>query len=190
MTALDSLFNNARTYSHWQDRPVEESLLKEIYDLAKMGPTSANCQPMRVVYITSQEAKEKLRPCLMEGNVAQTMSAPVTAIIAMDMEFYEHLPTLYPHTDARSWFVGDTEKIYQTAVQNSSLQGGYFMLAARALGLDCGPMGGFDADATDAAFLSGTSWKSNFLCNLGYGDASRLHPRSPRPDFSQMCRID
>ncbi len=188
--ALDTLFNDARTYNGWQDKPVEDSLLKEIWELTKMGPTSANCLPMRVVYVTSQEAKMKLKPCLAEGNVEKTMSAPVTAILGMDMEFYEKLPELFPHTDARSWFIGNGQMIADTAFRNSSLQGAYFILAARALGLDCGPMSGFDQGKLDAAFFLGTSIKSNFLCNLGYGDESSLYPRSPRLSFDDACRIE
>lgn len=187
--ALDVLFNDARTHVAWQSRPVEEALLKQVYDLTKMAPTSANCQPLRVVFVQSEEAKAKLKPTLAEGNVEKTMQAPVTAIIAQDMEFYEKLPELFPHTDAKSWFVGNDAYIEETAFRNSSLQGGYFILAARALGLDCGPMSGFDQDALDEAFFKGTSIKSNFLINLGYGDASKLHPRSPRPDFDEFCKI-
>lgn len=187
--ARDILFNKARTYAHWEPKPVDEALLKEAYDLAKMGPTSANCQPMRIVFVSSEEGKAKLKPCLMEGNVDQTMSAPVTAIICQDMEFYEKLPEFFPHTDARSWFVGKEHYIEETAFRNSSLQGAYFIMAARALGLDCGPMSGFDKAKIDEVFLSGTNWKSNFLINLGYGDASKLHPRSPRPEFDEMCKV-
>ena len=187
--ALDVLFNDARTHVAWQSRPVEEALLKQVYDLTKMAPTSANCQPLRVVFVQSEEAKAKLKPTLAEGNVEKTMQAPVTAIIAQDMEFYEKLPELFPHTDAKSWFVGNDAYIEETAFRNSSLQGGYFILAARALGLDCGRMSGFDQDALDEAFFKGTSIKSNLLINLGYGDASKLHPRSPRPDFDEFCKI-
>ncbi len=185
----DLLFCEARTHSVWLDKPVSEQVLKEIFELAKMGPTSANCQPMRVRYVISKEAKAKLKPCLAEGNVEKTMQAPATAIIAMDMEFYEKLPQYFPHADARSWFVGKPDYIADTAFRNSSLQGAYFMLAARALGLDCGPMSGFDPAKLDAAFFAGTSIKSNFLCNLGYGDAGKLHPRSPRPTFDESCAI-
>lgn len=187
--ALDILFNNARTHSAWHDKPVEEALLKQVYDLTKMAPTSANCQPLRVVFVQGEEGKAKLRPCLDTGNVEKTMSAPVTAILGMDMAFYEELPKLFPHTDARSWFANQPEKIQETAFRNGSIQGGYFILAARAVGLDCGPMSGFDNAAVDAAFFAGTGIRSNFLCNLGYGDASKLHPRSPRPEFDHFCRI-
>lgn len=187
--ALDSLFNLARTHNAWRDEPVDAGILKQVYDLTKMAPTSANCQPLRVVFVTSQEAKEKLKPCLDAGNVEKTMRAPVVAILGMDMAFHEHLPKLFPHADARSWFAGNEKKIYDTAFRNSSIQGGYFILAARALGLDCGPMSGFDNAKVDAAFFAGTAIKSNFLVNLGHGDNSKLYPRSPRPDFNDFCRI-
>lgn len=188
--ALDILFNHARTHSAWLDTPVEESLLREIYDLTKMAPTSANCQPLRVVFVKSGEGKAKLKPCLDAGNVDKTMSAPVTAILGMDMAFYEEMPKLFPHKkDARDMFANKPDLIASTAFRNSSLQGGYFILAARALGLDCGPMSGFDNEAVDAAFFAGTGIKSNFLCNLGHGDASKLHPRSPRPSFDDFCRM-
>lgn len=187
--ALDLLFNDARSYSHWLDRPVEESLLRRLYDLMKMGPTSANCSPARIVFLCSPEAKAKLKPCLDPGNVEKTMSAPVTAIIGMDMEFHEWLPKLFPHTDARAWFAGNEKKIYDTAFRNSSLQGGYFILAARALGLDCGPMSGFDNKKVDETFFAGTSIRSNFLCSVGYGDASKLYPRGPRLSFEEACKI-
>lgn len=186
---LDLLFNEARTFNNFTDTPVSDELLHQIYDLARMGPTSANCCPMRVVFVKSDEAKEKLKPCLMEGNVDKTMKAPVCAIIAQDMEFYEKLPHLFPHTDARSWFVGKPDYIESTAFRNSSLQGAYFIMAARALGLDCGPMSGFSPKKVDEAFLSGTKWKSNFLINLGYGDNTGLFPRSPRLKFSEACEV-
>jgi len=155
-----------------------------------MGPTSSNCLPLRVVFVTSKSAKEKLKSCLAAGNVEKTMSAPVTAIFGMDMEFYEKLPVLFPHTDARSWFVGNGTLIADTAFRNSSLQAAYFILAARAAGLDCGPMSGFDNGKVDAAFFLGTSVKSNFICNLGYGDASKLYPRGPRLGFDEACRVE
>ncbi len=187
--AQNVLFNDARTHSAWLDKPVAPALLKQVFDLTKMAPTAANCQPLRVVFVTSKEGKEKLRPTLDEGNVAKTMAAPVTAILAMDMAFYDQLPKLFPHADARSWFAGNDALILATAFRNASLQGGYFMLAARALGLDCGPMSGFDNVKLDAAFFAGTTIKSNFLCNLGYGDASKLHPRLPRPEFTDFCQV-
>ena len=189
-SALRQLFDEARTHNAWLDQPVPEHLLHQLYDLMKWGPTSANCSPARIVFVQSQEAKARLAPCMSEGNRAKTLKAPVTAIIGMDMAFYEHLPQLFPHNlDARNWFAGKPEFIASSAMRNSSLQGGYFILAARAMGLDCGPMSGFDADAVNAAFFAGTEVKANFLCNLGYGDASALFPRSPRLSFEQACRI-
>jgi nitroreductase len=187
--ALDQLFRNARTHNGWQDKPVPDSLLTELHDLMKWGPTSANCWPLRVIYVKSPEAKARLMPLLMEGNRAKTAAAPVTALLGMDMAFYEELPKLFPHADAKSWFVGNAALIDATAFRNSSLQGAYFMLAARALGLDCGAMSGFDADKVNAAFFAGTNIKTNFICNLGYGDAAQLFPRSPRPEFAEVCTI-
>jgi 3-hydroxypropanoate dehydrogenase len=188
-TALDQLFRNARTHNGWQDKPVPDSLLTELHDIMKWGPTSANCWPLRVVYVKSPDAKARLMPLLMEGNRAKTAAAPVIALLGMDMAFYEELPRLFPHTDAKSWFVGNDALIAATAFRNSSLQGAYFMLAARALGLDCGPMSGFDAAKVDAEFFPGTQIKTNFICNLGYGDAAQLFSRSPRPDFAEVCKI-
>lgn len=188
--SLDILFLEARTHNGWLPRPVPDELLKEVYDLAKMGATTANSSPMRVVFVKSKEAKEKLKPVLDAGNVEKTMAAPVTAIIGMDMEFYEKLPFLFPHTDARSWFAGKKEKIEVAAFRNSSLQGAYLMLAARALGLDCGPMSGFDNKKLDEVFFPGTSIRSNFICSLGYGDVARLHPRNPRLSFDEACKIE
>jgi 3-hydroxypropanoate dehydrogenase len=188
--ALDVLFHEARTHSVWLDKPVDEILLRQIYDLAKMGPTSANMCPMRLLFVKSKEAKEKLKPCLDAGNVAKTMSAPVTAIIGMDVHFYDKLPKLFPHADAKAWFKDLPENVLEyIALRNSSLQGAYFLLAARSLGLDCGPMSGFNNAKVDEAFFAGTSVKSNFLCNLGYGDASKLYPRSPRLSFEEACRL-
>jgi 3-hydroxypropanoate dehydrogenase len=187
--SLDLIFFKARTHTHWQNKPVEDALLKRIFDTARMGPTSANCEPMRILFVKSAEAKEKLKPCLDGGNVEKTMTAPVTAIIAHDVEFYEKLPMLFPHTDARSWFVGKPEKIEETAFRNGTLGGAYFMLAARAYGLDCGPMSGFNRKQCDSIFFPGTPWRSNFLCNLGYGEASKLHPRGPRLSFDEACEI-
>lgn len=188
--SLDILFRNGRTHSAWLSKPVPDELLKKIYDLAKMGATSANSSPMRVVFVKSKEAKEKLRTVLDAGNVEKTMAAPATAIIGQDMEFYEKLPFLFPHTDARSWFAGKKEKIEIAAFRNSTLQGAYLMLAARALSLDCGPMSGFDNEKMDAIFFAGTSFRSNFICNLGYGDFSKLYPRSPRLSFDEACKIE
>jgi len=187
--ALDQLFVDARTHTGWLDRPIEPELLRRLHDLLRMGPTSANTCPARFVFVGSPDAKERLRQALAAGNVDQTMAAPVTVIVAADMEFYEQLPRLYPHTDARSWFVGNDELIAETAMRNSSLQGAYLIMAARALGLDCGPMSGFDKDSVDQKFFAGTSVRSNFLINLGYGDASSLHPRSPRLSFGDACQV-
>jgi 3-hydroxypropanoate dehydrogenase len=187
---LDLLFHNARTHNAWLDKPVDDGLLRQVYDLTKMGPTSANMCPLRIVFVKSREAKEKLRPMLHAGNVDKTMAAPVTAILGMDVHFYEQLPRLVPHTDAKAWFQSLPEDALEyIALRNSSLQGGYFILAARAVGLDCGPMSGFDNAKVDAAYFAGTTVKSNFLCNLGYGDASKLYPRLPRLPFEEVCRI-
>ena len=187
---LDLIFREARTHSVWLDKPVEDALLEQVYDLAKMGPTSANMCPMRIIFVKSREAKERLKPALDAGNVDKTMKAPVTAIIGMDIHFYEKLPKLFPRADAKSWFKDLPENVLEyIALRNSSLQGAYFMLAARALGLDCGPMSGFDNAKVDEAFFAGTTVKSNFLCNLGYGDASKLYPRSPRLSFEEACKL-
>jgi 3-hydroxypropanoate dehydrogenase len=187
---LDLIFNNARTHSAWLDKPVDDALLRKVFDLARLGPTSANMSPMRMVFVKSREAKEKLKPALDAGNVDKTMAAPVTAIIAMDLHFYEHMHRLFPHVDAKAWFKDLPENVLETlALRNSSLQGAYFIVAARALGLDCGPMSGFNNAKVDAAFFAGTKVKSNFLCNLGYGDASKLRPRHPRLDFDEACKI-
>jgi 3-hydroxypropanoate dehydrogenase len=187
---LDLIFRQARTHNVWLEKPVDDELLRRVYDLAKMGPTSANMCPLRVVFVKSREAKEKLRPCLDAGNVDKTMIAPVTALLGMDVHFYEELPKLFPHADAKAWFKDLPKNVLETiALRNSSLQGAYFMLAARSLGLDCGPMSGFDNAKADAAFFAGTTVKSNFLCNLGHGDAGKLFPRSPRLGFEEACRI-
>lgn len=187
--AMQQLFTAARTHSFWLSKPVEDNLLKKIYELMKFAPTSANSGPLRIVFIRSKEAKEKLKACLGEGNIEKTMSAPVTALLAHDMEFYEKLPQLFPQADARSWFAGNEALIKETAFRNSSLQSAYFILAARAYGLDCGPMSGFDKDKADAAFFKGTAYKSNMLCNLGYGDPAKLFPRNPRLGFEDVCKI-
>ena len=187
--ALEQILTRARTHSVWLPEPVSDELLVEIYDLMKWGPTSANSSPARIVFVKSKEAKEKLLPCMAEGNVEKTKAAPVTAIIAQDMEFYEKLPKLFPFADARPWFAGNKPLIESTAFRNSSLQGAYFIIAARSLGLDCGPMSGFDNAKVDAAFFQGTTWKSNFICNLGYGDSSKLYPRAPRLEFNEACKI-
>lgn len=191
--AIDQLFNEARTFRGsdraWLDQPVTDAQLAQIYDLAKMAPTSANCSPARIVFIRSPEAKALLRRTLDDGNVAQTMAAPVTALIGSDYAFYEHMDLLFPNTGARSWFEGKSEVIHNTAFRNASLQGGYLILAARALGLDCGPMSGFNNALADELFFAGTQVKSNFLVNIGYGNPAVLKPRNPRFTFDQACRI-
>ncbi|MFD0985636.1 malonic semialdehyde reductase [Methyloligella solikamskensis] len=187
--ALDQLFHAARTHNAWLDKEVPDELLHQLIDIVKMGPTSANTLPARFVFVKSPEAKEKLKPLLSEGNQEKTMQAPVCAIIAHDLEFYERLPEQFPHTNAKSWFEGKPEKIQETAFRNGTLQGAYLIIAARALGLDCGPMSGFDAKGVDEAFFAGTPYKANFLCNIGYGDDSELMPRSPRPDFDDIAEI-
>lgn len=188
--ALDILFRNARTQNGWQNKSVSDDLLTQVYDLAKMGPTSANMCPMRVVFVKTKEAKEKLKGCLDAGNVDKTMSAPVTAIIGNDIHFFEKLPQLFPHTNAKAWFDKLPENVLEViAMRNGSLQGAYLMLAARSLGLDCGPMSGFNNAKVDELFFAGTTVKSNFLCNLGYGDGSKLFPRSPRLSFSEACQV-
>ena len=187
---LDLIFRKARTHSAWRDKSVDDDLLRQVYELARTGPTSANMCPMRVVFVKTSQAKERLKPALDAGNVAKTMAAPVTAIVGMDTHFYEQLPKLFPHADAKSWFKDLPEHVLEyIALRNSSLQGAYFMLAARALGLDCGPMSGFDNAKVDAEFFAGSTVKSNFLCNLGYGDPAKLHPRSPRLDFEESCKL-
>lgn len=189
-TALDTLFLEARTQNGWLDKPVSDEQLRQIYDLMKWGPTSANCSPARIVFVKSPEAKEKLLACMNPGNIEKTSAAPVTAVIGMDMEFYEKLPKLFPHNpEARSWFAGNQPNIEATAMRNSSLQGGYFIMAARAVGLDCAPMSGFNADKINETFFAGTPVKVNFVCSLGYGDAGKVHPRGPRLSFEEACRI-
>ncbi len=187
--ALDRLFRTARTFSAYTDAPVGEAELRAIHELLKMAPTSANCQPLRIVWCVSSEAKAKLADCAAPGNKDKILKAPVTAILGMDMAFYERLPELFPHTDARSWFAGNDRLIETTAFRNSSLQGAYLIMAARALGLDAGPMSGFDNEAVDAAFFAGSMVKSNFITTLGYGDPASLHPRAPRPAFDDVNRI-
>ena len=187
--ALKQILTEARTHSVWLPEQVSDDLLVQIYDLMKWGPTSANCCPARIVFVKSPEAKAKLLPCMAEGNVEKTKTAPVTAIIAQDMEFYEKLPKLFPFADARSWFAGNKPFVESTAFRNSTLQGAYFIIAARSVGLDCGPMSGFDNAKVDAAFFEGTAWKTNFICNLGYGDSSKLHPRAPRLEYTEACKI-
>jgi 3-hydroxypropanoate dehydrogenase len=187
--ALDQLFRTARTYNGYLDKPVSNDQLTAIWDVMKFGPTSANCLPARIIWCVSDEAKEKLAALAMESNADKIRKAPVTAIIGMDMEFYNHLPDLFPHADAKSWFVGNDAMIQATAFRNSSLQGAYFMLAARALGLDIGAMSGFSNDGVDAAFFAGTKVKSNFISTLGYGDPSTIFERSPRPEFDRFNTV-
>jgi 3-hydroxypropanoate dehydrogenase len=187
--ALDILIRHARTHRSWTDRPVSDELLQAVYDLAKMAPTSSNCSPMRVVFVKSREAKQRLLPCLDEGNVRQTDTAPATAIVAYDTRFYEEFPKLNPRIDVERYARRSPEQIHVEAFRNGSLQGGYLILAARALGLDCGPMGGFSRDKVDAAFFPDGRCKSNFLCNLGYGDGHGLSPRAGRLSFDEACRV-
>ncbi|WP_363798825.1 malonic semialdehyde reductase [Lysobacter firmicutimachus] len=187
--ALDQLFRTARTHNELGGE-VSDETLRQLYDLVKWAPTSANGSPARFVFVKSAQAKEKLRPALSEGNLAKTLAAPVTVIVGHDLEFYEKLPYLFPHADARSWFAGNDESIRTTAFRNGSLQGAYLILAARALGLDTGPMSGFDNAKVDEAFFAGTQIKSNFLINLGIGQPEKLFPRSPRLPFDEAARID
>jgi 3-hydroxypropanoate dehydrogenase len=186
----EQLFDHARTQNGFTAEPVPEATLRRIWELTKWGPTSANSSPARIVFVVSSAAKARLLACMTPGNLEKTRQAPVSAIIGMDMAFYEKLPQLFPHADAKPWFAGKPDLIATTAMRNSSLQGGYFILAARALGLDCGPMSGFDADKVDAAFWAGTAVRTNFICNLGHGDPSKLYGRSPRLSFEEACRIE
>jgi len=187
--ALDQLFHEARTHFTWLPEPVSVELLRKAYELARLGPTSANASPARFAFLTTPGAKALLKPVLSPGNVDKTMAAPVTVIIAWDTEFHEHLPRLFPHADLRSYFAGNKPLIEENAFRNSSLQAAYFILAARALGLDCGPMSGFDADKLNAAFFPDGKWKVNLLCNLGYGDPTKLHARNPRLNFEEASVI-
>jgi len=185
---LDQLFRNARTHNSLIGE-VPDALLQELVDLLKLGPTSANCSPARLLFVKSREAKERLKPHLSEGNRDKTMKAPVCTIIGYDLDFYLYLPNLFPHTNARSWFEGDEPKIFDTAFRNGTLQGAYLIMAARALGLDTGPMSGFDNAGVDREFFAATNIKSNFLCNLGHGDGEKLFARSPRFSFDEMAKI-
>jgi len=187
--SLDTLFRKARTHSEWLDKPVSDELLQQVYDLMKWAPTSANSSPARIVFVRSTAAKQRLLSAMIPGNVEKTRTAPVTAIIAHDSEFYEKLPKLFPHADARSWFVGNQTLIDTTAFRNGTLQGAYLIVAARALGLDAGPMSGFDNAKVDQAFFPDGKIKSNFLINLGYGDPSNLFPRGPRLSFAEAAQI-
>lgn len=199
---LDLIFRSARTHNAWLNKPVSDDLLRELYDLMKWGPTSANCCPARILFLRTPEAKQRLLPAISPGNVEKTLRAPVTAIIGYDGKFYDQLPTLFPHADARSWFADTPELAEVTARRNSSLQGAYFMIAARALGLDCGPMSGFDQAKVDHEFFPAENRtafayeyfpdshiKTNFLCNIGYGDSAQLFPRSPRLPFDEACKL-
>ena len=187
---LDQLWREARTQNKWQDRPVPDAKLRELYDLLKFAPTSANASPARFVFVRTAEGKAKLKQALSPGNVEKTMTAPVTAIVAHDTAFYDKLPFLFPHADARSWFAGNPAFAEATAIRNSSLQGAYLILAARSVGLDAGPMSGFDGSNLDDLFFAGTGWKSNFLVNLGYGDPAGVLPRLPRLSFDEAARLE
>ena len=185
--ALDQIFNEARTYNDWLDKPVSEDQLVQIYDLMKMGPTSANMQPIRLVFVTSDEGKQKLSELASEGNQDKIKAAPVTAIIGYDIDFHEELPWLFPHTDAKSWFEGDEEGRIEGAKRNSALQGAYMIIAARALGLDCGPMSGVDLDGvTEHFFADQPRVKADWICSIGYGDPESIFDRSPRPEFGKF----
>ncbi len=188
--ALDELFREARSHNSWQDKPVSDVTLQALYDLLRWGPTSANCSPARFYFLKSMEAKKKLKPHLMGGNVEKTMTAPVCVIVAIDSRFYEHIPALFPHNPEMQAAFSENEPLAEeTAMRNGSLQGAYLILAARALGLDCAPMSGFDAEGVNAAFFPEGRVKSNFLCALGYGDPAGLHPRGPRLSFDDACKI-
>lgn len=188
--ALDQIFLDAHTHNTWTDRPVDDALLHQLYEILRMAPTSANSNPARIVFVKSKTAKEKLLPTLMDGNKAKVMAAPVTAIIGHDLHFYDRLGKLFPHApDAPGWF-GDPQVAQTTAFRNGTLQGAYLILAARALGLDCGPMSGFDNAKVDELFFAGTNVKSNFICSLGYGDPKGVYPRNPRLGFEEACRIE
>ncbi|MDQ2780452.1 MAG: malonic semialdehyde reductase [Pseudomonadota bacterium] len=186
--STEQLFTEARTQNGWRDTPVSDAQLHQLYDLLKWGPTSANCSPARFIFVRGKEAKDRLAACMSEKNQPKVAAAPVTVIIGMDMAFYERLPQLFPHTDARSWFVDKPKLITDTAFRNSSLQGAYLIMAARVIGLDCGPMSGFDADLLDEAFWKGTAMRTNFVCSLGAGEPSKVMPRSPRLAFDEACQ--
>lgn len=188
-TSISQLFTQARSQNGWRDQKVSDETIHALWNILKFGPTSANCSPGRFVFITTDAAREKLRPALSGGNLDKTMSAPVCAIIAWDPAFYDKLPKLFPHTDARPWFTGSEAVAHETAFRNGTLMGGYLMLAARALGLDVGPMSGFDAGLVEDSFLAERGWKANFLCNIGYGDPDKLFDRLPRLDFDEACVI-
>lgn len=186
---MSTLFTEARSHNGWTSEPVSDDLLQQIYELARMGPTSANCSPARFVFVRTLEGKERLKPALSASNVDKTMTAPVTVIAAWDKTFYDKLPQLFPHANARSWFTGSPEAAHDTAFRNSTLQAAYLILAARSLGLDAGPMSGFDKAKVDAAFFGGTTWSTNFLINLGHGDAAKVFGRLPRLGFAEACTL-
>ncbi|MGE4527166.1 MAG: malonic semialdehyde reductase [Rhodospirillaceae bacterium] len=188
-SALAALFSAARTHSYWRDDPVDPDLVRRAIGLAGLAPTAANTQPGRYVLVMTPEGKARLKPHLAPGNVEKTMAAPVTVILGMDYAFYEALPRMFPQTDAKSWYAGNDALIAETAFRNASLEGGYFILAARALGLDCGPMSGFNAEGVTKEFFAGTQIHANFLCNLGHGDTTRLHPRNPRFAPEEISRV-
>ena len=190
--SIDKILRDARTHNGFQNKPVTDAQIRELYEMLRWGPTSSNSQPARFVFVRTKEGKERLRPALSSGNTAKTMEAPVTAIVAYDTQFHEHLPRIFPHNPtAQSWFTGpgNEQVAFHTAFRNGTLQGAYLMLAARALGLDCGPMSGFDAKGVDEAFFAGTTWRTNFICNLGYGSDENLFQRLPRLAFDEACRI-
>jgi len=186
---FDLLFRTARTANAWKDQPVPDDLLRKVHDIMRFGPTSANACPLRIVFVRSPAAKARLKPFLMDDNIEKTMQAPATAIMAHDMQFHDHLPKLFPHADARSWFAGNDKMIADTAFRNSSLQAAYFMIVARGFGLGCGPMSGFDEEGVNAEFFADGRFRVNFLCNLGFADHSNDFPRSPRFDFDDVCEI-
>jgi 3-hydroxypropanoate dehydrogenase len=188
-TALDVLFRHARTPTAWTETPIEAEVLHSLYDLVKLPPTSGNCQPGRFVFLSSRDSRERLRPALSAGNVEPTMSAGTTVIVAQDPVFFENMPRLYPAEEARSWFAGDLGLAEETAFRNATLQGGYLILAARALGLDAAPMSGFDNAMVDDIFLTGSGWRSNFLVNLGYAASVPDQPRAPRLTFDEACLL-
>ena len=187
--SLDLIFRNARTQNRWNDEPVPIELIHQLFDLIKMGPTSANCSPARYIFIVTKEGKERLKPSLSAGNVGKTMAAPVTVIIGYDMQFYKHFSKLFPHEDAASWFTGNSTLILETAFRNGTLQGAYLIIAARSLGLDCGPMSGFDQDLVNNTFWPNGRIKANFLCNIGVGDNTNIFERSPRFNFDEVCKV-
>ena len=188
-TELDQLFLKARSHNGWTDEPVTDAQLQRVYELARQGPTAFNCSPARFVFVRTPEGKDRLRPALSAGNLEKTMTAPVTVIVAHDPKFYDHLPKLFPHADAKAWFTSNHALAEETAFRNGTLQGAYLIIAARALGIDSGAMSGFDKSKVDDAFFAESGWKSNFLINLGHGDSSGLFPRSPRFSFDEACKL-